>query len=84
MFSGTPRHHLEGANQFLPGVGFSQIGGHPTWIQDAQYPPCLKCESPMLFIAQLSNEDFQEYGEGIYYIFICKECKVAATAYQQS
>lgn len=83
-YSGTPRHALEGANWLLPGVAFSQLGGHPTWIQYAGYPPCLKCGSPMFFIAQLSNEDFQKYGEGIYYIFLCKPCKIAATTYQQS
>jgi hypothetical protein len=83
-YSRTRRHPLEGANWLLPGVAFSQIGGHPTWIQDADYPPCLECENPMPFIGQLSNGDYQEYGEGIYYIFICKKCKVAATGYQQS
>lgn len=83
-YSGTPRHALQGSNWLLPGVAFSQLGGHPTWIQDAEYPPCLECGSPMFFVGQLSNEDFQEYGEGIYYIFLCKTCKIAATTYQQS
>jgi hypothetical protein len=82
--SRTARHALEGANWLLPGVAFSQLGGHPTWIQEARYPACLECESPMPFIGQLSNEDFQKYGEGIYYIFLCKTCKIAATTYQQS
>src|SRR5262249_36007254 len=35
------RHPLEGANwSMLPGVAFSQMGGLPTWIQDARFPNC--------------------------------------------
>ncbi|MGN2370881.1 hypothetical protein ACTFJW_12655 [Clostridium cagae] len=33
---------------------------------------------------QVSMEDLEEYGEGIYYGFICNECKIAATGYQQT
>jgi hypothetical protein len=62
-YSEIPRHALEGANWLLPGVAFSQIGGFPTWIQDAHYPPCLGCGSPVPFLAQLSNEDYRECGE---------------------
>ncbi|AIY80966.1 hypothetical protein U728_1592 [Clostridium botulinum 202F] len=33
---------------------------------------------------QVSMEDLEVYGEGIYYGFICNECKIAATGYQQT
>jgi len=79
------RHFLEGANwSMLPGVAFSQVGGLPTWIQDAGFPACPDCSQKMLFIGQISNEDFMEYGEGIYYAFHCPTCNVTATSYQQT
>ncbi|NFG24335.1 hypothetical protein FDF11_11650 [Clostridium botulinum] len=71
------------ANQFLD-VKFTKIGGMPTWIQDAEYPQCPKCGEKMMFVGQVSMEDLEEYGEGIYYGFICNECKIAATGYQQT
>ncbi len=83
-FSGAPRNWLESASWLVPGVRFSQVGGHPTWIQDAEYPRCPDCGRPMPFLAQLSAEDCEERGEGIYYMFACRECGVAATGYQQS
>jgi hypothetical protein len=79
------RHFLEGAKwSILPGVAFSQVGGLPTWIQDAEYPTCPDCSQKMPFIGQISNEDFMEYGEGIYYAFRCPQCNVSATCYQQT
>lgn len=71
------------ANQFLD-VKFTKIGGMPTWIQDAEYPKCPKCGEEMMFVGQVSMEDFEEYGEGIFYGFVCNECKIAATGYQQT
>jgi hypothetical protein len=38
----------------------------------------------MPFIGQMSNEDYEKYGEGIYYLFACGRCGVSATNYQQS
>ena len=38
----------------------------------------------MSFVAQVSNEDLDEHAEGIYYMFVCRGCGVAATNYQQS
>ena len=71
------------ANEFLD-VKFTKIGGMPTWIQDAEYPKCPKCGEEMMFVGQVSGEDFEDYAEGIYYGFVCDECKIAATHYQQS
>jgi hypothetical protein len=62
----------------------SQVGGHPTWIQDAEYPACPCCSEKMMFIAQLDGSQLGPYGEGIYYMFICPEDKITATVYQQS
>lgn len=83
-FGSTPRPWIEAANWLVPGVRFSQVGGHPTWIEDAQYPRCPGCDRSMPFLAQISNEDFREHSEGIYYLFLCSGCDVTATEYQQS
>jgi hypothetical protein len=79
-----PRHWLESADWLVPGVCFSQVGGHPTWVQDADYPRCPECGRAMQFVAQVSNEDIDENSEGIYYTFACRGCGVAAVNYQQS
>ena len=71
------------ADQFLP-TTFSQLGGHPTWIQDASYPSCPSCTKTMPFLAQLSHEDIEDYSEGIYYCFVCLPCGTTATSYQQT
>jgi hypothetical protein len=62
----------------------SQIGGHPEWIDDATYPVCPTSQRRMTFITQLSWEDFDTYGEGSTYAFICLEDGKAATVYQQT
>lgn len=84
VLSARPRHFLQSANWLLPGVSFSQIGGLPTWVQDAAYPRCPECSRTMFFVGQLNNEDYTEYGEGIYYMHLCRSCRVVATNYQQS
>ncbi|GKV54475.1 DUF1963 domain-containing protein [Sporosarcina sp. NCCP-2222] len=62
----------------------SQIGGHPSWVQDAEYPVCPCCERRMQFLGQVDYADFDKYGEGILYLFICPEDRMTATTYQQS
>jgi hypothetical protein len=85
QLSASQRHFMESASwTMVPGIAFSAIGGLPTWIQDAEYPKCPDCSQTMLFIGQISNEDFDPYMEGIEYCFLCSNCKVAATSYQQS
>ncbi|HIB9379949.1 TPA: DUF1963 domain-containing protein [Escherichia coli] len=83
MRQGNLRSPLFAADPFLP-VSFSQLGGHPTWIQDAEYPLCPQCSHTMMFLAQLDYADIEQYGEGIIYAFICPECRTTATSYQQS
>lgn len=62
----------------------SQIGGYPSWVQDAEYPVCPCCGKSMRFIGQLDWADLEQYGEGIFYMFLCPEDQVTATLYQQS
>lgn len=59
---------------------FSQLGGHPEWIQDAEYPICPGCDQRMRCAGQTAWED----EEGHTYVFICLPCGKAATSYQQT
>ncbi|MEA2564317.1 MAG: hypothetical protein QOH06_5821 [Acidobacteriota bacterium] len=77
------RPALFAASQFLP-TTFSQVGGHPTWIQDATYPTCPKCGRTMMFLAQVSRDDVEDSAEGVYYLFVCPGCRMTATTYQQT
>ncbi|MCA8994779.1 MAG: hypothetical protein KDA88_22570 [Planctomycetaceae bacterium] len=82
VLSDHQRPITESADRNMP-ISFSQVGGHPSWEQDAEYPRCPSCQHRMVFIAQISNEDYAA-AEGIYYAFICQDCRVAATHYQQT
>lgn len=53
----------------------SQLGGHPTWLQDAEYPTCLVCETTMNFFGQLNYEELDSDLEGMLYSFTCENCK---------
>jgi hypothetical protein len=83
LISRHRRPCIESADLNMP-ISFSQVGGHPSWEQDAEYPRCPSCTQKMVFIAQMSNEDYDQYAEGIYYAFLCRTCLVAATHYQQT
>ncbi|NQX45479.1 DUF1963 domain-containing protein [Paenibacillus tritici] len=61
----------------------SQIGGHPAWIQDADYPACPCCSQTMTFTAQMDMEQAED-SEGIYYAFLCSDCLITAVNYQQT
>ena len=83
VLSSNPRPASYAANEFLP-TTYSQVGGMPTWIQDFAYPDCPSCGNTMKFIAQISNEDIMDCGEGTYYMYICSGCGISATNYQQT
>jgi hypothetical protein len=80
---GADRSPFFAADQFLP-TSFSQLGGHPTWIQDASYPACPDCENTMMFVAQLDHDDIEDFSEGLFYAFLCPNCRTTATTYQQT
>jgi hypothetical protein len=63
---------------------YSQIGGHPTWVQDSEYPTCGSCARTMPFIGQISCEDIEPNREGIFYAFLCPDCVMTASTYQQT
>ncbi|MFD2330879.1 hypothetical protein ACFSR7_16635 [Cohnella sp. GCM10020058] len=80
--SDRPMGMYEGAYWTLEAPA-SQIGGHPAWIQDAEYPACPCCQETMAFIGQIDMEQEAD-SEGIYYAFLCGACLIAAVNYQQS
>jgi hypothetical protein len=81
--SSEKRKATYAANQFAE-ISRTQIGGLPTSINDICYPKCIECGEIMEFTAQLDMEDVEDYGEGIYYFFTCKQCGVHAASYDQT
>ncbi|HEX8464230.1 MAG TPA: hypothetical protein VF627_06380, partial [Abditibacterium sp.] len=72
-----------------------RLGGHPCWIQNADYPKCRGCGQTMPFLLQLDSElplqtaagtqveDLMEWGSGgILYGFWCDACMISAFLWQ--
>ena len=70
-----------------------RVGGHPTWIQSADYPKCPQCGVTMQFLMQLDSNLPIDYGEGrrgewlwgsggIGYVCWCDACRVSGFAWQ--
>ena len=78
-----PRQPFHGSEWAME-PSISQVGGHPGWVQDADYPVCPGCSATMKAIGQLDGEMIQENGEGVYYMFACEPCQMTAVSYQQS
>ena len=83
VLADAPRSPWHAAMDSLP-TQYSQIGGHPTWIQDAEYPTCGNCSKTMPFIGQISCEDVEPNREGIFYAFLCADCAMTTSIYQQT
>lgn len=83
---GEPRKTpFEAVGRFmLDERGISQIGGHPEWIQNTEYPSCPVCHQLMECVGQVSWEDVDTDAEGCTYAFLCLPCGKAATVYQQT
>ncbi len=68
----------------------TRLGGHPCWIQDADYPGCPDCGRTMAFLLQVDadlpgeEEDSIAFEEGILYTFWCDACRVSVSAHQQT
>jgi hypothetical protein len=66
----------------------SRLGGHPSWVQGADYPHCPECLRFMAFLIQLDatlpGGDGAEpvCYEGVYYGFWCDRCRVSAFKWQ--
>lgn len=62
--------------------GLSQIGGHPGWIYEPDYPLCPGCQQTMMFVGQFVPMDTLADSEGIIYAFLCIDCAKTTTRYQ--
>jgi hypothetical protein len=78
-----PRSPWHAAIHTLP-TRHSQIGGHPAWIQDAEYATCGDCTQTMRCIGQIACEDVDPDREGVFYAFLCAECGTTASTFQQT
>jgi hypothetical protein len=63
---------------------YSQIGGHPAWIQDAEYAICSQCRRTMRCIGQIACKDVHPDREGFFYAFLCADCGTTTSTYQQT
>jgi hypothetical protein len=79
----APRSPWHAAIDSLP-TQHSQIGGHPAWIRDSEYPVCNRCRRTMVCIGQVACEDVVPNREGIFYAFLCSDCATTASSYQQT
>jgi hypothetical protein len=70
------------AHVLLLSDGLSQLGGYPSWEHDAAYPQCPSCQRTMPFVGQVDVSDLGTDQEGIYYAFICLDCRVTASTFQ--
>ncbi len=62
----------------------STIGGHPDWVQDAQYENCPDCQKKMKLLAAITWDQILEHSEGTLYLEICTDCSVALALHQQT
>lgn len=67
----------------------NRVGGHPSWVQSAQYPTCPTCAGRMRFALQLDSDlptvDGGEWmwgSGGLGYVFWCGGCRVSAVMWQ--
>lgn len=68
----------------------NRVGGHPCWIQGADYPDCPDCGQKMPFLMQLDSDlELEAGGEpfmwgsgGIGYVCWCDGCRVSGYLWQ--
>lgn len=67
----------------------NRIGGHPTWVQSADYLQCPVCESTMRFLLQFDSDwPTADQGEwlwgsgGMAYVFWCDHCRISGLHWQ--
>lgn len=60
------------------------IGGHPTWLQEAQYLACPDCGKTMKHLAQIPVDALFASGgyEPVLYIQLCRDCMIAGVVPQ--
>ena len=85
-----PRWQRQDWGGFNGRENLHRIGGHPTWVQKAEYVPCPLCNTVSTFLMQLDEGlltidelrgdtwDWDWSGGGMGYILWCNSCKVSS------
>lgn len=63
----------------------NRVGGHPTWVQDAEYLSCPKCKETARFLLQIDSglDGGWMWGDaGILYVFWCDRCRWSGQHWQ--
>jgi hypothetical protein len=61
----------------------SQIGGAPSWVQDANYVRCPSCRHRMIFVGQITPSAVTDRAvDGVLYGLMCFTCRLSAVIYQ--
>jgi len=82
---GEGRSHWSDLNGHPRNLNLQRRGWRfPMWEHDISHPRCPKCARWMIFIGQVMTGDALDHGEGTTYAFLCQECGLAATAYEQT
>jgi hypothetical protein len=79
----TPREAWAAADWCIAD-GISQIGGHPSLINEPIFPTCPGCTRTMMTVAQVAPEDFVSPAEGVFYVHVCDVCPTVGVSYDQS
>ncbi len=65
------------------GWDVSQLGGFPSWVQDADYVLCPTCHRRMTFVGQVTPEMVTDRAiDGVLYGLLCRECLCSTVIYQ--
>lgn len=65
------------------GWDVSQLGGMPSWVQDAEYTLCPRCHRPMTFVGQVTPEAITDRAiDGVLYGLLCPRCLCSIVTYQ--
>ncbi|MGJ5819143.1 hypothetical protein [Paludibaculum fermentans] len=63
----------------------NRLGGHPAWVQGADYPACPQCRQAMIHLLQLDSDlPLHDGGEWLWgsggcgYVSWCDRCKISA------
>ncbi len=65
------------------GWDVSQLGGFPSWVQDADYVLCPVCRRRMTFVGQITPEMVTDRAiDGVLYGLLCRECLHSTVTYQ--
>ncbi|NHZ37837.1 hypothetical protein [Massilia rubra] len=89
LASTPPRWRWQGWGPANGAENLHRVGGHPTWVQSADYPDCPACAKTMHFAMQLDSGlpttkcDTWYWGSGgVCYVLRCAPCRISGFLWQ--